>query len=130
MKKKLPIEGQVLQTVTYMSTYDARSQRFATLDLDAAQVITSLTVEGEQKLILDIDIPSQLIPSSTPGHFHLYVDKEISYEKWELLLIALANAGIIEEGYKNASLERRYTAVRLPWIKKEEEKDARSRGEE
>jgi hypothetical protein len=70
--------------------------------------------------VLDLDLPAQLIPSSTPGHFHLYLDVELSHSTYMDLLTALAAAGIIERGYADASRERGYTAVRLPWVRKDD----------
>lgn len=89
--------------------------------LEEANLITS-RVEGDpdtHKLILDIDFPVKVIPSSTPGHFHLYLDKEIDTFALENILYVLASARIIEPGYAQSSMQRGYTAVRLPWIKKE-----------
>jgi hypothetical protein len=91
---------------------------------DEAQVIISkieLPKEtGKHKPVLDIDFPAELIASSTPGHFHLYLDKELDWPTYKALLRALADAGIIERGYYYASVERGYTAARLPWVRKED----------
>jgi hypothetical protein len=70
--------------------------------------------------VLDLDIPARLIPSSTSGHSHLYIDKLLSWSQYKELLTALANAGIIEDGYAGASIARGHTAVRLPWVTKGE----------
>lgn len=70
------------------------------------------------KPLLDIDMPARLIPSSTPGHHHLFIECEMTWSQYGKLLLALAEAGILEMGYVRASLQRGYTAVRLPWIKK------------
>lgn len=100
--------------------------------IDEANLITSAVAGSEytppftneevryrtHKLIIDLDVPAKLIPSSTPGHFHLYIDQEVGEWDYINLLNALAGAGIIETGYRNASVQRGYTAVRLPWIKK------------
>lgn len=118
-----PMPGQVYQSVAEFDDYEAQSGRFDTTNLDEAQVITSKVEDspGIHKLIIDLDMPGQLIPSTTPGHFHLYVDKEIPEAAWSTLLFALASAGLIEPGYMRASITRGFTAVRLPWIKKNEE---------
>lgn len=104
--------------------------------LQDANVVTSRHIEvdpldafGEEgghagarhALVLDIDHPSWLMPSTTPGHFHLYVDVPggITNEKYTTLLTALADAGVIEWGYASASIARGWTSVRLPWIQKE-----------
>ena len=82
--------------------------------------------EREHALLLDLDVPAYLVPSSTPGHSHLYVDVRIPESKYMKLLEALGNAGVIEDGYVVASQARGGTALRLPWVKKEldEKEDA------
>ena len=86
---------------------------------DDAEVVSSLDLETYlHRPVLDIDIPAALIPSSTPGHSHLYIDKPMTKDQYENLLWALADAGIIEQGYANASTARGYTSARLPWVKK------------
>ena len=91
-------------------------------DIKDAHVITSHDpTTGMHRPILDIDLPAALIPSSTPGHYHLYIDKPMEWDRYEDLLYALSAAGIIEGGYAGASCEREYTSVRLPWIKKNKE---------
>lgn len=76
-------------------------------------------VDGHYPLI-DLDIPAYLIPSTTPGHTHLYIDKKVPQEKYWALLRAMVDAGLVEGGYVNASEARGFTAARLPWIKKDE----------
>lgn len=66
--------------------------------------------------VLDIDFPAALVRSSTPGHSHLYLDLLMAWPKYLALLEALADAGIIEKGYLEASRQRGYSAARLPWI--------------
>ena len=88
---------------------------------DEAEVVSSLDLDTYMhRPVLDIDIPAALIPSSTPGHHHLYLDKPMTLLQYENLIHALAAAGIIEEGYAYASLARGYTSARLPWVKKED----------
>ena len=88
---------------------------------DEAEVVTSLDLDTfMHRPVLDLDMPAELLPSSTPEHFHLYIDKPMTLTKYAKLLHALADAGIIEEGYAAASIERGYTSARLPWVKKPE----------
>lgn len=68
--------------------------------------------------VLDIDIPIKVVPSSTPGHSHLFIDIAMSWGDYEKLLWALAAAGIVEEGYVHASVRRGHTSVRLPHVRK------------
>lgn len=69
--------------------------------------------------VIDIDVKAFLIPSTTLGHSHLYIDHEVEWEDYIAMLKAMAKCGIVEPGYVSASEARGYTAVRLPWIKKQ-----------
>lgn len=70
-------------------------------------------------VIVDIDHPVRVVESSTPGHYHLYIDVPIPWSQYEPLLAALANAGVMEEGYYRAAVRREATHLRLPWVAKE-----------
>lgn len=70
-------------------------------------------------LLIDLDVPAYLVPSSTPGHSHLYVDVCIPEPTYFRLLDVLAEAGVIQHGYANSSKHRGGTALRLPWVKKD-----------
>ena len=113
-----PLPGQVLRKAD-LDAYPSNNDSPPTRDLDEANIITS-EVEGSDthKIVLDIDFPAQLIPSSTEGHYHLIIDKELTWEQYERLLFTMADMDLLEEGYVSASHARGYTSVRLPWIKK------------
>lgn len=136
--KKPPMGGLTYQSAETLSAYyGANEDRFFVEDIEAAHVITS-RVAGQvpprdseglvnpdvnenrmlHKLVIDIDMPAVLVPSSTPGHFHLYVDNVMTWGQYVALLRALAAANIVEPGYVKAAERRGFTAVRLPWIKK------------
>lgn len=83
-----------------------------------ANAYFSQGADGYHYPCIDIDIPVRLVPSSTPGHSHLYVDEPITWDTYKNLLVALADAGIVEEGYLNASLKQGGTTVRMPHVKK------------
>jgi hypothetical protein len=83
--------------------------------LSASQLVTSHVGDGKHVLALDIDMPVVALPSSTPGHWHLIIDHEMSWEAYERVLDALRDAGILEEGLVSASKERRCTRLRTPW---------------
>jgi hypothetical protein len=102
--------------------WDALVQPIEPADsLATANVITSQVAgaPGMHKVAIDIDLPAVLIPSTTPGHYHLYIDQIMSWEVYTRLLDALAIAGVIEFGYARASKIRGCTSLRLPWIKKD-----------
>lgn len=70
--------------------------------------------------VLDIDFPARLVPSTTPGHFHLYLDGlALHWSAYIDLLVALGRAGVLGEGYVNASIDRGMTTVRPPHVKKD-----------
>lgn len=74
--------------------------------------------EPQHVIAIDLDIEAALIPSSTPGHHHLVINAPISWSDYAELLRLLARIGVIEQGFCDASLERKETFLRLPWIRK------------
>lgn len=68
--------------------------------------------------VIDLDWPCRLVPSSTPGHFHLYIDCEVNSGAYFDMLDAMARAGVVEEGYANVSRERGASFVRKPQFPK------------
>lgn len=121
------------ETENYSHEDDDYDPREVTSDVEHATIVTSLVNQklgkGIHKLVLDVDMDVKVFPSSTPGHHHLFIDHEMSTEDFEKVVRVLAEVGIIEHGYANASLDRGFTAVRLPWIKKKaaETKDTLTR---
>lgn len=126
MTEKLPpLEGLVYEVVPNLDHYEPAEEEFNTyredtLDIEAATVITSRVANSvdRHKVVLDIDLPAKLVPSTTADHFHLYIDKELEWDVYVELLHALAKAGLVEDGYVGASVDRGHTAARLPWVKK------------
>jgi hypothetical protein len=103
-------------------TYSNELENAGTTKLMApdAEVVTSEIVSGKGKhtIMLDIDVPATLVPSTTPGHSHLYIDVPVEWDKYQALLDALVVAGVLEPGYVSAAKGRGCTALRLPWVKK------------
>lgn len=128
--KRHPLPGQILMAVPHMDDYkdtdeDAphhEEDRSVTNDLDEATVMTSIVErklgKGIHKPVIDVDFPVVAVPSSTPGHSHLIIDKELTWEQYEKLLTVMVEVGLVEPGYLGASRERGHTAVRLPWVRK------------
>lgn len=92
-------------------------------DWDEATLVTSMLrpeqCSGPHWPVLDVDMPVHLHPSSTPGHFHLIIEKELEWDQYVKLLDTLAEVGIIEPGYAHVSKKRGYTTIRRPGITKE-----------
>jgi hypothetical protein len=85
-----------------------------------ANLVTS-TMRHDRKRhapVLDIDVPHLVVDSSTPGHSHIYIDVPMSWWRYRMLLRQMWKCGIIEEGYYKASVRRKHTSVRLPWVDK------------
>lgn len=109
-------------------------------ELEDAEVITSWTGDREappavpansmdlsalahqpetfHRPVLDLDFPAHVVPSTTPGHGHLYLDKVLTWSQYVKLMEVMAEVGILEPGYVSASIAREFTSVRLPWVKK------------
>lgn len=129
-ERRLPLDGQALARTNFESTeYDGNDHE-GVVDLDQANLITSMVAAGglsrlggpfaTHKVVVDVDLPVSVIASSTPGHFHLFIDKAMDWTTYLALLGALTAAGIVEPGYLSAAEQRGHTAVRLPWVRKGE----------
>lgn len=95
--------------------------RFETSELAEIRLVSSELKAphfGMHAPVLDLDFPCRLVPSTTDGHYHLYLDKPMSWEDYTALLQILMVVGILEEGYVSAALKRKSTFVRAPWEKK------------
>ena len=81
-----------------------------------ADVVTSELKTFNHIVALDIDYDAHLLPSSTPGHWHLYLDVPggIPNRQYMKLLKQLSKCGVIEPGYYRASKKRGHTALRRP----------------
>lgn len=130
--RQSPMPGQALAHADFEATKRdgdySNEHTMVGANLDQANLITSIVSDGaisllgghftQHKVVIDVDMPAQLIESSTPGHFHLLIDKAMSWDQYIHLLQALVNAGIVEPGYLAAAERRGHTAVRLPWVRK------------
>ena len=105
------------------SSYDVGAEylteRPSEAKLLSSRVSETTGDEGLHIIALDLDMPAALVPSSTEGHFHLYIDHELGWPAYEKLLDALADAGVIERGYAEVSKARKETHLRTPWTRKQ-----------
>lgn len=88
-------------------------------------LVSSITTDGRQMPILDLDFPHHFEPSTTPGHTHFYIDVSISKFRWFCLMTALAFAGVIEIPFYAWSLRRGGNFVRIPGTTKVTEGETR-----
>lgn len=61
---------------------------------------------------IDMDYPVFAMPSRTPGHTHLYIERAVSWDNYKKLLKSLLECGLIEQGYYNASINHGMTLLR------------------
>lgn len=69
---------------------------------------------------LNVIVPGKVVPSSTVGHHHLYLDIEMEWDDYERLLRVLADAGYVEREYHEMSVHRKKTLLRKPGVSKED----------
>lgn len=99
-------------------TYNSGRKKIAEADLDRANLVSSELPNGLHAPVIDLDFEVHLLPSSTPGKYHLYIDKHITWEQYESLLTGFYMAGLIEAGWYNNALQDKRTYLRLPHVKK------------
>lgn len=90
----------------------------SSLDDPRANLVSSELANGMHAPCIDIDYEAHLVPSATPGHYHLYLDKELTWEQYSRVLRVMAEVGLIESGYYEASRRRGASFVRLPHVLK------------
>lgn len=112
------------QLADYESRSGDRGDPAETLETAEAvsSKVTAAWVPDRHVIAVDVDVPAWLVPSSTEGHSHLYVDLEMSWEDYKEWLLASAKIGLLEEGYVNAAIQRGMTSVRTPWTRKGNER--------
>lgn len=81
---------------------------------DEGNLVSSECEDGLHAPIFDLDYDVDLIPSKTPGHFHLYLNKKIEWDKYLKVLEAMADAGLIEQNYYKAAKTRRKAMLTIP----------------
>lgn len=82
---------------------------------DNATLISSEEIGTNMHLpAIDLDYSCNLIPSATPDHFHLYLNKPVTWWRYKQLLHAMYRAGLIQKGFYRLSVRRRASFLRHP----------------
>lgn len=68
--------------------------------------------------VIDIDRECAWVPSTNPGHGHLYINYGVSFDGLIEILTVLTKHGVVQPGFLDAAKERGYSAVRVPGVKK------------
>lgn len=91
-----------------------------------ANLVSSRTEAGTQKMILDLDFDHEYVKSTKPGHGHLYLNVELPYWRWAVCMIGLRIGGVIELGNLAWSLRRGANFVRPEGVNKTAEEFIRA----
>lgn len=110
---RLFYRNETLDTATYAEPGEVKPS-----SREEANLIGSLCRDGMHRPVLDLDIPALLVPSSTEGHSHLYIEAPMSFDTMIAVIDALASAGVVERSWARAVRSRGMTLVRPPWRKK------------
>lgn len=94
-----------------------------------ANLVSSLCDDGMHRPALDVDVPLTddhravlrefgdlaIVPSSTPGHCHVYIDGvAFDWESYKDFLASMVSAGIVDAKYVEHSVARGQTLLRMP----------------
>lgn len=93
--------------------------RVSVENVEQANLVSSLIKDGIHAPAIDLDFPAYLVPSTTAGHFHLYIEKEMRWKDYKKLLDTLLEVGLINRGWYDISVKFEQTYLRLPHVKKE-----------
>jgi hypothetical protein len=62
--------------------------------------------------MFDIDAPAALVPSSTEGHFHLYLSTPTTWRRYKKAMKAMAKAGMIDYEWWELAKRRKQAVLR------------------
>lgn len=119
LEKGLPFHGRKLRKIAAHKSYCNGQDYCGCPDNlpateDQANLICSDIGNGLHKPVIDLDLSCELVPSAQRAHYHLYINHIVQAEPFFNMLDAMADAGVVERGYANASRRRGYAAVRHP----------------
>lgn len=86
-----------------------------------ATLVSSKLPDGNHMPVIDLDLPCMLVPSSTSGHFHLYINQEMSWGQFLNMLQMMTDAGVVQPGFNRFTRERGQAFVRYPGVTKDNE---------
>lgn len=66
-------------------------------------------------------VPAKLVPSSTEGRFHLYLETEMDWQDYLSLMRFMVGAGLLEKEWVDMSERRKMAMLRKPGILKHKE---------
>lgn len=82
---------------------------------------------GAAATLFTLNVGAKLLPSSTEGHFHLYIDHETTWNKFLQLMGVMYAAGFLGLDYFQMCVQSEMSFVRKPGVTKvQASEDARS----
>ena len=86
---------------------------------DAQQIAPKRNTRQRRKLpALPLLVEAKTTPSSTKEHFHLFIEKEMPWEKYEHLLLFLRNASVIGQDFYEMCVKWKASFLLKPEYKK------------
>jgi hypothetical protein len=98
----------------YRDRYSRERSPVAEKDRNKANLVGSLLPTGDHGPAIDLDFPCRLIPSRSQGHFHLYLERPVAWEKYLDILKTLHAAELINGGFYKLALKYKQTFLRFP----------------
>ena len=84
---------------------------------DANLVSSEIDIDRHAPAI-DLDFPAYLLASSTPGHFHFYIETELTWDQYKALLWGFLKAGLIQKAWHDTAVNDHRSYLRLPHVRK------------
>lgn len=82
-------------------------------------LISSMVAPDQHRPVLDLDLPHVYVPSSTPGHGHLYINNVVLNDMQHYVLITtLVELGILGKGSRVQLDTHNMSLTRPPHVKK------------
>lgn len=88
-----------------------------------ANLMSSENAHGTHYLVLDLDWDHWYHQSSTPGHGHLVIKRELEIDQLKEIINVLVKHGILQEGIKNQLDDRGCLTLRMPGMSKYKAED-------
>lgn len=100
----------------------ARKGNLRFVDPGQGNLISSMVAPDKHRPVIDLDMPHVYVPSTTPGHGHLYINNVVLDDMQHYLLIqTLVQLGIIGQGSRVQLDAHGLSLTRPPHVKKKDE---------
>lgn len=111
--KASAVDHSALRFEMGLSEPDANDLCLAFIEAEIIEADEAWYADDNRSLTLGpIHWPFRVVDSSTAGHSHLYIDREMSWPQYENLLEVMATVGLVENGYLEASKARGQSFLR------------------